>query len=86
MEFEKVKIESGGREAEAYNIPIKHCVDKASEVHLDDGTILLIKTPVVNVVRVIDEYAADGNPQYHVQSATLISVKFCPEDLKRKGE
>ena len=86
MEFETIKIDVQGREVDAFDIPIQHCVDKASEVHLEDGTILLIKTSVLKVARAISEYAPNGDPLYNVQSANLIGVKSCPNHLRQRGE
>jgi len=84
MEYEKIKTKlANGEEVEALNIPITQSVEKFSELTLDDGTTLLIKTTAIRVGRVIGKYDQKGEPIYNVQSANLVAVKHCPEELRK---
>lgn len=54
-----------------------------SEYKLSDGTILRIKTVVVEVRRSKNQYNADGDPVYTVKSANLLDTRV-PTSLKKK--
>lgn len=54
-----------------------------SEYKLADGAKLRLKPVVMEVWRILDEFDPEGNPQYFVKSAGILTV-LAPEELKRK--
>jgi hypothetical protein len=53
-----------------------------STYRLSDGTMLKVKTIVLNVAR-LDEYGPDGTPLYQFQAQQVVTVQ-APDSLKRK--
>lgn len=51
---------------------------------LEDGSVLSIQAVVVSVVRIHDEWTADGDPVYQVRSQPVLTVSV-PPALKRKS-
>jgi len=64
-------------------------VDESSETwctyKLSDGTTLKIKQVAMEIWRIIDAFDPEGNPQYFVKSAGVMSV-IAPEELRKKVE
>jgi hypothetical protein len=56
--------------------------ERPSNYNLDDGTSLRIKTTVMEVWRLIDEYDPEGNPMYVLKAVGNMSV-FAPDALKK---
>lgn len=59
--------------------------DGWSEYTLSDGSIIRSKAVTIDVKRAIDQYSADGNPLYIVQTAVINSVN-APDELKKKSK
>lgn len=57
--------------------------DGWSEYTLDDGTVIKTRTALVDVKRVVDQYAPNGDPLYIIQAAAITNIEAKPE-LKRK--
>ena len=49
---------------------------------LQDGSVLKLKTVATEIWRVIDEFDAEGNPQYVVKSGLVMNVQ-APDKLKK---
>ena len=73
--------------AEKVRVPIRYSVERFTELHLEDGTILNCKSTVVDVRRRENEWDADGNPIYEVLQGPqlILGVVHVPGDLKKKG-
>jgi hypothetical protein len=57
--------------------------DGWSEYTLNDGSVIRLKSVLVDVKRAIDQYGPDGNPIYVLQT-TFINNLTAPETLKKK--
>lgn len=53
-----------------------------NEYLLDDGTTVRVKLVVVSAYRIEDEYDAEGNPTYIVNSTNVMKVD-APDDLRK---
>jgi hypothetical protein len=59
--------------------------DGWSEYTLNDGSVIRLKSVLVDVKRAIDQYGPDGNPIYVLQT-TFINNLNAPQELKRKAK
>ncbi len=82
MPEDKVTINFGGKEVEATPVEVNQSGEKWNEYLLEDGTVLKMKLILKKVLRVVDQYDAEGNPVYVMQS-TNVSTINSPKDLKR---
>jgi len=80
----KVKITLGSKEVEALPIEINQNNEYWNQYLLDDGTLVKMKLVATKVLRVENEFDAEGNPLYIIQSTNITSVN-APDHLKKKG-
>ncbi|MHB8154951.1 MAG: hypothetical protein ACYDFR_02730 [Candidatus Omnitrophota bacterium] len=80
----KIKINFGGEEVEAFPIDINQTNECWNQYLLDDGTVIKMKLVATKVLRVDNKYDQEGNPLYIIQSTNITSVN-APENLKKKG-
>ena len=68
------------------NVPIRHTIDRFTEIHLEDGTVLNFKVAVASVGLIADKWDNEGNPLYAVKHGPGVSVVVhCPGDLKKSA-
>jgi len=58
--------------------------DGWSEYTLNDGSVIRAKAVIIDVKCATDQYSADGNPLYIVQTDVVNSVN-APAELKKKS-
>ena len=80
----RVKINWQGREAEAEKIPVQSMREEWNQYFLDDGTVLRARLIVSDILRVVGEYNADGDPIYIIKSTNFVNSD-CPDSLRKKG-
>lgn len=74
-------------QSQQINVPIRHTIDRFTEIHLEDGTVLNFKMTVAGVFRVKDRWDNNGNPVYGIQHGPALSVVVsCPGDLKKNPD
>ena len=78
-----IKIEFQGQSHDAVPVEANQSNEYWNQYLLEDGTVLKVKTVVTNIMRLIDEYAPDGDPVYVIKSGNVVTVT-CPEGLKKK--
>jgi len=72
-------------EEEWVEVTIRHSIERLSEIHLEDGTILIYKAPALRVWRHKSQYNHEGNPLYHLQTGQIAAeASSVPGDLKKK--
>ena len=76
---------STGEMVDADVIEIVEIDDPPVRIVLADGTILRLKTDVIEVTRFNDEWDQDGNPLYTVRSGNIVGVLESPEDLRKNA-
>ena len=65
-------------------MPVTESTERWTEVVLEDGSVLRMKSVVIGVLRAIDAYAADGSPMYSVNVKQILTVK-APDHLKKNA-
>lgn len=73
-----------GRELPAIELGFQTGGEHWNEYMLDDGSVIKVKLVITNVVRVEDEYDANGLPLYIAQSTNVMAVS-APDELRKKG-
>lgn len=75
MEHHEVEIKiADGQKIKGLDIPIAEASERFNDYTLDDGTVLRAKLVVSSVVRVKDQWDADGHPVYTIQSHNVVRV------------
>ena len=74
MAEEKITINLGGREVEAIPVDVNQSNEVWNEYLLEDGTVLKMKLILKKVMRVANEFDAEGNPVYVMQSTNVSAV------------
>lgn len=73
-----------GQLVDAMEVDVSESNEKWSEVTLDDGTVLRIKSTVVSAVRFPGQFDAEGNPLYMIKTTATTSLISVPERLRKK--
>lgn len=63
-------------------VPITEFIDRPTQVKLQDGTVLSMRTIVLEIVRLHQHRDEQGNPTYVVQSGSNIAIDILGEGLK----
>lgn len=79
----KVQVFSGGPLVDGYEISVDATSEKWSNYKLSDGAEIRLKQVILEVVRPIGMYDADGNPIYVVKAQPIVSVIEAPDHLKK---
>jgi hypothetical protein len=80
----KRKVNLGGQEFMAEEVEFQADSPEAwSSYALHDGTRLKLKVVLADVLRVDNQYAANGDPLYTV-NATIVASTNAPEHLRKK--
>ena len=74
MAGNKVKIQYAGKEAEATPVEVNHASEKWNEYLLEDGSVLKMKLILKKIMRVENEFDAEGNPVYVMQTTNVTAV------------
>lgn len=77
-------VNIAGMSVNGVPIDIVESTDRFSEVKLADGTTLKTKMVALEVVRLDNQWDADGNPVYHLKSQNIV-VADTPLHLKKGG-
>ncbi len=75
-----------GRTAEAIEVPVDVSNERWSEYTLEDGTVVRAKMTLISIVRVENEYDAQGVPLYQINAQPTLAFVHVPENLKRKSQ
>src|SRR6266446_6382927 len=55
-----------------------------SEYTLEDGSVIRLKTTLLDIKRAVDQYSPEGDPLYIMQFAVVNQVR-APQNLKKQG-
>lgn len=80
----KRKVEFMGRQVEATSMPYQSGGEHWNEYLIDDGSVVRVKLVVTEIMRIDDEYDAEGNPVYLVKSANVMAIT-APDNLRKGG-
>ena len=80
------KVAYLGSTVDGVEVPVSESTERWTEVNLEDGTVIRVKTTVIQAVRVTDKYDNDGNPQYLLKTAPVVTIVHVEEKLRRKAQ
>ena len=72
-----------GRDVDGLEVRFRSNREEWNEYVLEDGTNIRMKAVVSEIIRLNDEYDAEGNPIYIVKSGNMLVVK-ASDNLKRR--
>jgi hypothetical protein len=75
-----------GQEAEALEMSFQNVAEHWNEYLLTDESVVRLKSGVTEILKLVDRYDADGNPQYLLKSAQVVSVSASDRSRKRPTE
>jgi hypothetical protein len=84
MAERRVKVPlPNGQVGEGSDVPVAKSEEHWSEITLEDGTVLRIKSVVSSAVRIDGQWDAEGNPMYAIKSGQAVVVVSVPPELRR---
>ena len=84
MERKKKLTLPNGQEVDATVLSFQAGGEHWNEYLVDDGTVIRVKLVATEVLRLDEQYDAQDNPIYLLQSTNVMAVSS-PDKLKRKG-
>jgi hypothetical protein len=84
MERKKKLKLPNGQEVDATILSFQAAGEHWNEYLVDDGTVIRVKVVATEVLRLDEQYDAQDNPIYLLQSTNVMAVSS-PDKLKRKG-
>ena len=72
-----------GKTVDGVEVAVASSNEQWSEYTLADGSVIRIRTAVMQVVRVPDDWDPEGNPLYVLKAAPNMIVISAPEEMKR---
>lgn len=82
MDERQRKVRLGDEDVDALEMPYQNIAEHWNEYLLNDGSVLRLKSVVTSILKLVDRYDGEGNPQYLVKSAQVVSVSA--SDRSRK--
>jgi len=83
---DRIKIAVPGMgNVEGFDVPIKESVERWTDLNLEDGSVLRVKSSVLKVIRADGKFDPQGNPMYVIQASHVMVVASTPEHL-REGD
>lgn len=84
MERERRKrVRVGNEEVDAIQLTFQSAGENWNEYLTNDGSVLKLKTVATEIYRIIDRYDTEGNPQYVIKSANILTVS-APDNLRQQ--
>jgi len=80
----KVQVPYNGRIVPGTEVPVTETIERWTEISLEDGTRLRLKSAIMTAVRIDGEYDPEGNPMYVLNAAPVLAMIEAPEKLKKK--
>ena len=68
---------------EGVEVGVKESTERWSEITLDDGSVLRLKTSVIGAVRITGEFDPEGNPMYALKAGQVLVVASAPDNLRK---
>jgi hypothetical protein len=80
----KVKVQMpDGKSVDGFDVPVRETVERATEITLEDGSILRLKVSILGAIRLAGQYDPEGNPMYVLKATNAMIVAEAPAALKR---
>jgi len=75
-----------GVKVEGFAVQVDESTERWSEFKLDDGTIVRVKSTIVQAIRVPGQFDARGLPMYWINVQSMMSVVSAPDELQKKAQ
>jgi len=85
MDERRRKVRLGDQEVDGLEMPFQNIAEHWNEYLLSDGSVVRLKSVVTEIVKLDNRYDSEGNPQYLVKSAQVISVSASERARKQNG-
>ena len=79
----KVPTPPDGKLADGFDVPVSESTERWTDVRLEDGSLLRLKTVVLGAIRVTGMYDPEGNPMYFLKAQQLMNVAEAKDEYKR---
>jgi hypothetical protein len=86
MDERRRKIRVGDQDVDALEMPFQNVAEHWNEYLLNDGSVLRLKSVVTEILKLDGKYDAEGNPQYLIKSAQVVSVSGSDRPRKPPSE
>ncbi len=64
-------------------VPVKESTERWTEIELEDGSIIRLKTTVLSAIRIDGEWDPEGNPMYVLKAGQVMVVASTPDGLRK---
>ncbi len=82
----KIKLPMpNGQIVDGFEVGVKEANERWTDVTLEDGTSLRLKSVIMGAVRVPGQYDPEGNPMYILKANQVMTVVDAPEHLRKGG-
>ena len=75
-----------GQTQKGFDIPVSECEEKFNQYTLDDGTVLRIRSALVAVTRLEDQYDEKGRPIYIAHTQNIVHLVDVHPSLVRRAD
>lgn len=79
----RTKIQMPQGTVDAFIVPIEATYERTTEVDLEDGSKIRVRSVVQNIYRLDGKYDDEGNPIYVANVTNTLSTTFLPPKLRR---
>lgn len=73
-----------GQQVDGFEVPVEETTERWTDVTLEDGTVLRVKTTVLSALRQSGQWDMEGHPIYIIKSAPVVTIVSSPDKFKRK--
>ena len=80
----KVQVPGITEPVDVVEVPVEESTERWTDVKLQDGSLLRLKTVIMAALRVEGHYDPEGNPFYQLKVNQVMSVT-APEHLRKGG-
>lgn len=64
-------------------VGVKESTERWSDITLEDGSVLRLKTSVLGAVRMSGEFDPEGNPMYALKAGQVLVIASAPDNLRK---
>ena len=84
MPEKKIKVPTPNGMADAVEVGISSSDEKWTDIKLEDGSSLRLKSVIIGALRVEGQWDVEGNPLYMIKANQVMTVS-APEHLRKGG-
>jgi hypothetical protein len=81
----RVKVPTTSGPVDAVEVAVNESTERWTEVKLEDGSVIRLRTSVIAAARIVDRWDPEGNPMYSLKINQIIVVANAPEHLRKGG-